>query len=310
MALLRILALPKVALAWSIVKQKANHRHTMLGQALALVAAFCLSQPAWAQEASSPDRVGFAIQFTGVSELDETTLRTMMERRAQAIVARAQRRPATDAQDFWVQAKVAKRPDEDGNIGFDLRLVGRYQGRSFRWPELGRRCTFCTDGEFVELFAEAFSALMDRPIPEPTAPPPQVSQPTKAPVEPVALKSTEPDPPKIVVHTPTMAQHVVKQPPTAKSGPFRWWGWMGLGLSVAGTSSIVASLATMPRNVPVADNPAQMYPARPDAATKIGLAVGGTCLLAGVTLWVTDLVSGAQKKKPRGRPIAGALWYF
>lgn len=267
----------------------------------------------------APDRVGFAIQFTGVPKLDEDTLRVMMVRRAESIRARVKRIAATDAQDFWVQAKVEKRPDEDGNIGFDLRLVGRFQGRSLRWPELGRRCTFCTDGEFVEMFAEAFAALMARPMPQvhhdgrathssaaaKSQPLAQKASSQSQGAKPLALSSDKMWPENIVKDdrqsTAAMAQ---------KPRSLRWWGWMGLGLSTAGASSIVASLVTMPRNVPMPGNPAQMYPFRPDAATKIGLAVGGSCLVAGVALWVTDLVMRARKGRARAPSMARRAWSF
>lgn len=266
---------------------------------------------------ASPARVGFAVQFTGVSDMDKETLRSMMVQRAEAIVARVKRMAANDAQDFWVQAKVARRADEEGNLGFDLLLEGRYQGRSLRWPELGRRCTFCTNGEFVEMFAEAFSSLMDRPMPETqseiAAKADQVNLSAKG--QPAALvsdtslqeRSQQPwrVPPTNALPTHHVTDSPRRSPQSKQTSRLRWWGWMGLGFSVAGTSSIVASLATMPRNVPVSGNPAMMYPVRPDTSTKIGLAVGGSCLVLGVGLWVIDLVTRARKRPVD--PVSGPL---
>lgn len=257
---------------------------------------------------ASPARVGFAVQFTGVSDMDRETLRSMMVQRAEAIVARAKRMAANDAQDFWVQAKVARRADEEGNLGFDLRLVGRYQGRSLRWPELGRRCTFCTNGEFVDMFAEAFSSLMDRPMPETQSEIAARDDQAKghAKAQPAALNAEaslqdRSQRPLLVPPENPLPSHRAKKdtprrsPRSGKVSRLRWWGWMGLGLSAAGTSSIIASLATMPRNVPVPENPAMMYPFRPDRSTKIGLAVGGSCLVLGVGLWVIDVVTRTRK---------------
>lgn len=295
--------------------------------ALALVALMCCARPVKAQTISktpqkdAPARVGFAVQFTGVSDMDKETLRAMMIQRAESIRARVKRMAANDAQDFWVQAKVARRADEEGNLGFDLRLVGRYRGQSLRWPELGRRCTFCTNGEFVDMFAEAFSALMDRPMPELPEETPAGSVPLSgaSEIEPATLASSSSarasaTKPLTLPPANRLPQGVVTDrrhptPSRVRRAPsLRWWGWMGLGLSAAGSSSIVASLATMPRNVPLPTNPAKMYPARPDTATKIGLAVGGTCLLAGVSLWVVDLVTRTREgSSPKLRRSVGSL---
>lgn len=306
-------------------------------RAMALVAAICFSWPvqahacgstaprskagAHAKGSKSPDRVGFAIQFTGVSKLDKATLRVTMLRRAASIRARAKRMPATDAQDFWVQAKVAKGPDEDGNIGFDLRLVGRFQGRSLRWPELGRRCTFCTDGEFVEMFAEAFKALMERPMPgadrDRTSEKSAAALKQGADSESAQKASLRSKSSKSLglsgkhAWPENLARDARrKRRASLRSTRLRWWGWMGLGLSAAGGASIVASLATMPRNVPLPENPAQMYPMRPDTATKIGLAVGGTCLVAGIGLWVSDLVTRGREGSAQARRSLPTVWRF
>lgn len=265
-------------------------------------------------------RATLQVEFEGVSEVTQSTLQPRLEHQKKRVFAQARLEPAKQSQDLWIRAMVSKRVDEDGNLGFDLVFLGERSGKELRWPELERRCTLCTHGEFVEVFGRALSALvkygmLDRATQRERPEPKLVSPVTKS-AKQYKLASAERTPAISGKAPPLEARSfapVPVDPSPSDRSPLRWWGWTGVGFCVAGSATVIASLAAMPRNVPLPDDPTQMYPAHFDRGTRVGVILGGSSLLIGMSLWVVDKLSRKPRAKSSRRSLTSAsplVWEF
>lgn len=238
-------------------------------------------------------RVSVQIDIDLQAEPALESLAAMLQRKADAVLSETASLPAKEKGDLWVRAKVGKRVDVDGNLGFDLSFLGSHGGRKVRWPQLGRRCTLCTDGEFAEVFRDALFALIRQGIPEVPEPLLALNLITPTQAQPPSNDSPPEPPLRARVLGP------IRSRPPASLRP-RWWGWMGAGMAGAGAATAVVALVTMPSNVPVSGDPTRMYPRYADGRTKLGLALGSTMLVSGLTLWVVDRLRIQRCKQGKG----------
>lgn len=272
-----------------------------VGLRLSTVLVLVVASPAFAQSAQdTKPRASLKLEFAGLDDAAQSTLQTQLRQKAQAILLRARVRPAKQARDLWIRAKIEKREDEDGNLGFNVNFLGIQGERHLRWPELGRRCTYCTQGELVDTFSQAFGALVRRGLPAANQDPVQASKAIFA-AKPPARESSNHVVRRLV--SPKQAMPPIDASPLPRQAPppTRWWGWMGLGVAGAGVATMAVSLIAMPRNVPMAQDPTKMFPARPDRGTKMGLGVGAVCVSSGVALWLVERMTRPPSSRNKAR---------
>lgn len=266
------------------------------------VAAFVMPSLAFARV---DPRVTVELDLADMPATSVQTLQVRLSHRTQAVLSEARFMPATQPEDLWVQAKIRQRVDEDGNQGFDLEFIGSQGGQERRWPEMSRRCTLCTDGEFVETYGEALTLLARFGIAQ--AIKTKTKSKSKSKLQaPLAASTSLRAKPKAVISPPAPD----RLPPRKPAQPLRWWGWMGAGLAAAGGTSIVASLVTMPRDVPVAGDPTRIHPLRFDRSTTVGVVVGGSFLVAGVSMWLADRFAPRTRSKTKLTMIGPMKWSF